>query len=132
MKSPEFRFYYFTSLYDETVAFYRDTLQFEIYRTWHRGDTDRGTIFHSPNRCGLIEIEWGEHAPSIRGGFYLEVTGLERWYERVQQSGAPLRKELSATSYGHRNFKTVDPNGVEVSFFEYLKDPESGNSTFTE
>lgn len=120
MNPLEFRFYYFTPSYDQTVAFYRDILRFEIYRTWDRPGGDRGTIFRSPNGAGLIEIEAGDQRPSIHGGFYVEVDDLDHWYDRVREAGAPIRKELGDTSYGHRNFKTVDPNGVEVSFFQYL------------
>lgn len=122
---PEFRFYYFTPLYDETVTFYRDVLQFAVYRSWDRGGDDRGTIFSSPNGRGLIEIEAGTVAPSIRGGFYIEVPDPEPWRDRVRDARAPIRKELGATSYGHRNFKTVDPSGVEITFFQYLVEPGS-------
>lgn len=120
MKSPEFRFYYFTPLYEQTVAFYRDILGFEVDRAWDRDGGDRGTIFRSPNGTGLIEIEAGDEPPSILGGFYIEVVDVDACYERTRAAGAPVRKQLGPTSYGHRNFKTVDPNGVEVSFFEYL------------
>ncbi len=119
MKQLEFRFYYFTPLYDQTVAFYRDALGFEIYSSWNRPDA-RGTIFRSPNGLGLIEIEAGDQTPSIAGGFYIEVADLDYWYERVRQSGAPVRKKLGNTSYGHRNFKTADPNGVEIGFFQHF------------
>ncbi len=119
MKQLEFRFYYFTPLYDQTVAFYRDALGFEIYSSWNRPDA-RGTIFRSPNGLGLIEIEAGDEPPSIAGGFYIEVADLDYWYERVRQSGAPVRKKLGNTSYGHRNFKTADPNGVEIGFFQHF------------
>jgi uncharacterized glyoxalase superfamily protein PhnB len=49
----------------------------------------------------------------------------ESWRDRVRQAGAPIRKELGATSYGHRNFKTIDPSGVEITFFQYLVELES-------
>jgi catechol 2,3-dioxygenase-like lactoylglutathione lyase family enzyme len=127
MRSLEFRFYYFTPLYEQTVAFYRDILRFEIYHAWDRG-ADRGTIFRSPNGAGFIEIEVGGQLPSISGGFYIEVADARAWYEETRQRGAPILKELGATSYGHRNFKTVDPNGVEVSFFEYLARPPHADS----
>ena len=107
-----------SSLYDETVAFYRDILGFEIYRSWDRPNGDRGVIFRSPNGLGLIEIESGDKPPSIAGGFYIEVIDVDHWYDRVTQAGAPVRKKLGDTNYGHRNFKTVDPNGVEVGFFQ--------------
>lgn len=120
--SPEFRFYYFTPRYDETVRFFRDALEFSIFRQWDRGDGERGTIFRSPNGNGLIEIEAGSTAPTISGGFYIEVPDVDLWHARVQRSGVPLHSELRLTSYGHRNFKVLDPNGVEIAFFQYVAD----------
>ena len=117
--SPEFRFYYFTPRYEETVRFYRDVLGFQIFREWDRPEGDRGTVFHSPNGAGFIEIEAGEKAPSIAGGFYIEVSDIEMRYDRLRQSGVHVRKELGLTPYGHRNFKVVDPNGIEIAFFQY-------------
>lgn len=121
---PEFRFYYFTSRYEETVTFYRDTLGLLIYRAWDRAAGDRGTIFIAPNGRGLIEIEAGSQTPVLAGGFYIEVADVAHWYKRVRDSGAPVMKELGLTSYGHENFKTRDPSGVEVTFFRYAVEPE--------
>lgn len=120
MSSPEFRFYYFTSRYEETVAFYRDALGLEIFRSWDRGHAARGTVFRSPNGVGLIEVEAGGAVPDIRGGFYIEVDDIDRWYGRVAKAGCPVLRALGDTEYGHRSFRTADPNGVEVTFFEYL------------
>jgi predicted enzyme related to lactoylglutathione lyase len=120
MRLPEFRFYYFTPRYEQTVAFYHDTLGFSVYHSWSRGEGDRGTIFRSPNGIGLIEIEAGAEPPPLRGGFYFEVPDVADWHERVRAMGAPIAKPLTDTDYGHRNFKTVDPNGVEVAFFSYV------------
>ncbi len=114
----EFRFYYFTPLYDETVAFYRDVLGFEAYRTWDQPGGERGTIFRVPGSGGLIEIEAGAALPALRGGFYLEVDDVDAWHERVRRAGGVIVRGLADTSYGHRNFKTLDPSGVEVAFFQ--------------
>lgn len=120
MRDPEFRFYYFTPLYEETVAFYRDALRLEVFRAWDRGETARGCVFRSPNGVGLIEVEAGDAVPAIHGGFYIEVSDIDRWYRRVQEAGCPILRPLGTTDYGHRNFRTVDPNGVEVTLFQYL------------
>lgn len=121
-RRSEFRFYYFTPRYEQTVAFYRDLLGFEVYNSWDR-DGDRGTIFRSPDGNGLIEIEDGPVMPSIAGGVYIEVEDVDAWYERVRASGAPIASELASTGYGHRNFKTKDPSGLEVAFFRYVVVP---------
>lgn len=123
MEPLEFRFYYFTPLYEQTVAYYRDVLSFEVYRAWDRGAADRGTIFHSPNGAGFIEVEAGDGPASLSGGLYIEVPDVRRCYEEVQERGAPIVQELGETPYGHLNFKTVDPSGLEVAFFEYLSRP---------
>lgn len=115
----EFRFYYFTPAYDETVAFYRDVLQFEVLRSWDRAE-ERGTIFRAPNGEGLIEIEHGDRAPAIHGGFYIEVDDVDGWYGRLRDR-APVIAAPTVTSYGHRNFKLHDPNGIELGFFEYVE-----------
>lgn len=118
----EFRFYYFTSRYEETVAFYRDSLGFTIYHQWDRAN-DRGTIFRSPNGGGFIEIESGSSIPTLTGGFYIEVDNLDFWHERVRSVAAPSAVPIRQTSYGHRSFKTTDPSGVEVCFFSYVERP---------
>lgn len=123
MSEREFRFYYFTPRYEETVAFYRDALGLAVFRSWDRGEAHRGTVFRSPNGVGLIEIEAGTMAPQIAGGFYIEVDDLDRWYERARQGGCPITREPTRTDYGHRNFRTVDPNGLEVTFFAYPDAP---------
>jgi len=120
MSGPEFRFYYFTSRYEETVAFYRDALGLEVFRSWDRGHAARGTVFRSPNGVGLIEVEAGDAVPGIHGGFYVEVADIDGWYKRVATAGCPILKTLANTEYGHRSFRTADPNGVEMTFFEYL------------
>ena len=87
MRQQEFRFYYFTPLYEQTVAFYRDVLGFDVYHSWDRGAADRGTIFRSPNGAGFIEVEAGETPPAIRGGFYIEVADVGGWHEDVRRQG---------------------------------------------
>ena len=120
-RSPEFRFYFFTSKYDETVAFYRDVLQLKVDRSWDRSDQHRGTVFASPNGTGLIEVEQGDKLPQIYGGFYIEVDDIDGWYGRVTAAGATIKKSLGVTDYGHLNFKVVDPSGIEVGFFQCKK-----------
>ena len=129
MRSLEFRFYYFTRRYDETVAFYRDVLQLAVHHAWDHGPGERGTIFRAPNGGGLIEIEAGTGLPSLAGGLYIEVPDLEAWYARVREAHAPVIQELRPTSYGHRHFKVVDPSGIEIGFFSYLTAPPHAEGT---
>ena len=122
--SPEFRFYYFTSRYPEVVSFYRDVLQFEIYRSWDRGTDDKGTIFFCPNRKGLIEIEAGHDAAIFNSGLYIEVDDLDEWHRRLENNDSAIVRLPCDTSYGHRNMVIEDPGGLRLTFFRYLQPRE--------
>jgi predicted enzyme related to lactoylglutathione lyase len=116
----EFRYSYYTSLYAETVSFYKNVLQWEELRSWNRGDGNKGTIFKSPNETGLIEIEEGTIKPTLHGELYIEVEDVDRWYEMIVKKNISIVKPLSDTSYGHRNFKFADPNKLVIGLFRYL------------
>ena len=120
LNSPEFRFYYFTSRYTETVSFYRDTLQLEVFRSWDRGNCEKGTIFRSPNGNGLIEIEEGVEIPIIQGVIYIEVEDVDFWHEMIVKKKVNIVEAISNTSYGHRSFKFEDPNKLIIGLFKYI------------
>ncbi|MFN0030781.1 MAG: VOC family protein [Flavobacteriales bacterium] len=116
----EFRFYYFTSKYRETVGYYHDVLKFELFRAWDRGEGERGSVFYAPNNHGLIEIEEGTAIPIIQGGLYVQVDDADKWYKKLSLAGAFIVEPIADKSYGHRNFKIKDPSGLQISFFHYL------------
>ena len=118
--SPEFRFCYYTPLYDETVSFYKHRLQLEELRSWDRGSCQKGTIFRTPNGTGQIEIEEGTIAPVLQGELYIEVENVDQWYDKIVQEKIRIISPLSDTSYGHRNFKFADPNHLIIGLFKYL------------
>jgi len=117
----EFRYYYFTPLYDQAVAFYRDLLGLEVVSSWDRAADVRGTIFLSPNGVGQIEVEAGESSGPA-GGIYIEMDNVDAWYREVESRGVPIAQPLTDTSYGHRQFRIVDPAGLEIGFFTALDD----------
>ena len=115
---PEFRFYYFTNSYVETISFYKQFL--EEVKSWDHGPLQRGTVFRSPNGTGLIEIEEGNEPPVLQGGLYIEVEDVEGWYEKILKKNVRIIQPLSARSYGHHSFKFEDPNGLSIGLFRYL------------
>ena len=120
-KMPESRFGYTTNLYAETISFYKNILQLEIYNSWDRGANDKGTIFKSPNGSGLLEIEEGETVPVISGAsLYIEVDNIDRLYEMAVNQAVRIIQPIQNTSFGHRNFKFEDPNKLIIGLFEYL------------
>ncbi len=115
----EFRFCYYTSLYAETVSFYKNRLQLKELRSWDRGHCQKGTIFQSPNGTGLIEIEEGTIVPVLQGELYIEVEDVDSWYEKIVSENIGIIRPLSNTSYGHRSFKFADPSHLIIGLFKY-------------
>jgi Uncharacterized protein conserved in bacteria len=120
-QKPEFRYYYSTPKYHLTIRFYKEILEWKIFNSWDRGDLQRGTIFLSPNLTGMIEIEEGSSEPAFSGGLYIEIKDIDAWYQQLLQKKFELLQPLFVTSYGHRNFRISDPNGLSIGFFTYEK-----------
>ncbi len=117
--SPEFRFFYFTPIYEETVLFYKNRLRLKELRSWDRGPCQKGTIFQSPNGSGLIEILEGTTTPVLQGEIYIEVEDVDHWHEKIVEEKIRIVHPLSDTSYGHRCFKFADPNKLIIGLFKY-------------
>ena len=123
MSEGQFRFAYFTPIYDETVAFYRDGLNMPIIHSWARSRDDRGTLIAAAS--GLIEVlaqpeSRAEHlfdARSPQGAFMvIEVEEADQVYERVVSNGLPIQQKLGNQSWGHRSFCVREPNGLALYF----------------
>lgn len=125
MPEGEFRFTYFTSDYESTVAFYRDGLAFPMVESWDRGGGDRGTLFAAASgRIEVLERPTTDDAEPLfdprppQGAFMvIEVADAEDAYRRAIGNGLPIQKELSRQSWGHHSFCVREPNGLTLYFF---------------
>lgn len=122
-----FRFTYFTDLYEETFAFYRDLLQWELSHDWDRGAYDKGAVFH----IGKGSIEFLIR-PETEADHYIGLdyrrpqgvfTGIQVWnidelYEAYKQRGVPFHHDLIDQPWGHRSFYVQEPNGLILGFYQ--------------
>lgn len=125
MVDRTFRFSYFTTDYDATVALNRDGLELPVAGSWDRGGHDRGTLFAAAS--GLIEVlprpEDEDAEPLFdprppQGAFMvIEVADVEGEYRRAVDNGLPIQKKLSRQSWGHLSFCVTEPNGLTVYIY---------------
>ena len=125
MDGKQFRFAYFTPIYDETVAFYRDGLGLPISHSWDRSPGDRGTVVKAAS--GLVEILalppsgiadhlFDERPP--QGAFMvIEVDDVDQVNRRATQKKLPIQQALKNQSWGHRSLCLREPNGLTLFFF---------------
>ncbi len=125
MSKGQFRFSYFTPLYGETLAFYRDGLGLPVLESWDRSFDDRGTLFSAAS--GVIEVLarpegaepahlWDRRPP--QGAFMvIEVDNVDAQYRRALGRGLPIKQELADQEWGHRGFCLLEPNGLVLYLF---------------
>ena len=124
----EFRFVYFTPRYAETVAFLRDKIELPVTDSWDRAGDHRGTVFAAAS--GLLEVleqedlRRGESRTATGGPFAaVELEDVDALHARVVANGVATHYPLEDKPWGHRGFSVLDPNGVEIAFFQRIERP---------
>jgi catechol 2,3-dioxygenase-like lactoylglutathione lyase family enzyme len=130
---PEFRYVYYSDVYDESVTFYRDVLEAEQVDGWDSGRDNRGAVFAVGG--GFVEViavpsadwlgELGKPRDGLRGradaGWLLiEVDDADGWHEQVRERGAEVVEAPRDLSWGHRDFGVVEPGGLTLYFFSRI------------
>ena len=128
MVGGEFRCAFFARDYERTLAFYRDGLELPVIEAWNHGPDDQGTLFSAAS--GLIEVlklpqrqepdsVWDYRAPQ---GVWvvIETDDVKAWYGRALQKGLPIKEKLTDQEWGHRSFRLVDLDGIEVYVFSKI------------
>lgn len=122
MSARDFRFVFFTPVYERTVDFYRDRVGLPVVTSWDRAGDHRGTVFAAGSgQIEVLEELTIERRPSntASGGPFaaVEVADVDALHARITASGVSTHYPLQDKSWGHRGFSLLDPNGVEIAFF---------------
>ena len=109
---------------DKTLAFYKDTLGFELIL----GVPEEGPTDWAVMKCGNIEMMFQssdslvEEIPLLKnqqiGGalyFYIEVEDIEKLYAKLKGKASIVR-DFRTTSYGMKEFLIQDCNGYLLAF----------------
>ena len=124
----QFRFCYFTPRYEETVAFYREGLEFPLFEAWNRSPDDRGSLFQAAS--GLIEVIGRPSGPASHlwvdrppqgACMVIEVADVDEVHRRAHLKKLPVTEGLANQSWGHRSFCLREPNGLSLYIFSEIK-----------
>lgn len=125
--SGKFRFAYTTSSYEETCAFYRETLELQTAFAWDRSDDDKGTLFIAGEALiELLQKPIKENAcidgldyRTPQGAFIvIQVSNIEDLYESLHSKNISFKEKLVKQSWGQTSFTITDPNGVFILFIQ--------------
>lgn len=109
-----------TDRFDETLAFYTQTLGWPIDRAW--ADGGRGVLIAPGGvaRIELLEVSSADVEP-VRGVFLsAEVEDAAAVEARISAAGHPVIQPLTIQPWGHLSVSTVDPSGMKVVLFQVV------------
>lgn len=121
-----------TQEYERLVNFYSVGLGVEPAQLW-TGEQDRAIIlelgkatleiFDEAHAEAVDQLEVGARVSGpIR--FALQVPDVEAALERLVAQGATVVHPPIVTPWGHRNARVQDPDGLQVTLFQVLVQPE--------
>jgi catechol 2,3-dioxygenase-like lactoylglutathione lyase family enzyme len=108
--------------FEETVAFYRDTLGLEQLDTWDRPE-GKGALLRAGG--GLIEVV--DRLPRLpdRGGapvardarLAIQVDNMDAAHRRLAEAKVRILRGLTTQPSGHRTLTFLGPDGLPISLF---------------
>ena len=55
----------------------------------------------------------------------MQVENADRYCEQLQAQGWTIQREPQNQFWGHRNFKVLDPSGLELTIYSDIPDKET-------
>jgi uncharacterized glyoxalase superfamily protein PhnB len=97
-----------------------------------------GKINHAAMTLGDALIMMGRPPAGYRNpkrlgqttqSLYIDVTAVDRHFQRARKAGAAILQEPADTAYGHRRYGVTDPEGHEWYFAQEIRRPKSKRKT---
>ena len=115
-----------TSQFDEVAGFYGELLGFPVVDQWDRSNA-RGLRFDIGGmKLEIIDNEREQHQRELgdtadKVHIVVEVDNIYEARERIKVDAPPTQD----TSWGSRLFQVHDPDGVPVTFLQWIETEES-------
>lgn len=118
-----FRVQIYTRDYESLCNFYGNVLKFPVLLKRETGHDDRVIVYGAAS--GQIEVIYapeGMEYPASNGWtLQIEVDDADTCCESIKKHSVELLREPQDQFWGHRNFKLLDPSGLELTFFSEIK-----------
>ncbi len=88
-----------------------------------------GVIMLGTAREDDLRMKSPRDLPGVNQGVYIYVTDVDAHYQRANDAGAEIVRQLKDTDYGSREYTARDPEGHLWSFGTYRPDAASGRGS---
>ena len=128
MKDGVFRVQIFTREYEQMCRYYEQILGLPIIVRRETSLDDRVCVYGAAS--GQIEVIYageGIEVPTSNGWtLQMQVSDADAYCEQIRKKGWKILREPQDQFWGHRNFKTLDPSGLEFTIYSEL--PQDGGA----
>ena len=128
MKEKVFRVQIYTRQYEQMCGFYGQTLGLPVLIRRETSEEDRVRVYGAAS--GQIEVIYapeGMERPVSNGWtLQMEVDDVDAYCEQVRRQGWKILREPRDQFWGHRNFKVLDPSGLELTVFSEIRRRDTG------
>jgi len=113
---------------DEALNFL--TKAFGMRRTGAQLRGTDGRLNHTAVKCGSSVIMMGrpgrgyrnpKHLGQSTQSLYINVTSVDRHFQRARKAGATILEEPTVTGYGDRRYGVADPEGHQWYFAQVIR-----------
>ena len=127
MENGVFRVQIYTKEYEQMRHFYGTVLGLPVLVCRETGKDDRVCVYGAAS--GQIEVIYapsGMEVPASNGWtLQMQVENADRYYEQLQTRGCTIQREPQNQFWGHRNFKVLDPSGLELTIYSDIPGKET-------
>lgn len=127
MENGVFRVQIYTKEYEQMRHFYGTVLRLPVLVCRETGRDDRVCVYGAAS--GQIEVIYappGMEVPVSNGWtLQMQVENADRYCEQLQAQGWTIQREPQNQFWGHRNFKVLDPSGLELTIYSDIPGKET-------
>ena len=127
MSEKKFRLQIYTRQYEQMCHFYEDMMGFPVLIKRETSQDDRVKVYGAAS--GQIEVihtpDWMECPVSNGWTVQIEVQDVDTYYEQICRKGWKILRGPQDQFWGHRNFKVLDPSGMELTIYSEIDHSEA-------
>lgn len=121
LPAVEFRIILSPSDFDRSWSFYVDTIGLAVLRSWDEGGRGGIVIVDGGSQIELLERSGDgttDHPSGVRIAWQVEDVDAEA--ARLDELGVEIVDPPADQSWGHRNTRLLDPDGVPITLYTVL------------
>ncbi|MDP4108605.1 MAG: VOC family protein [Bacillota bacterium] len=129
MPQKVFRVQIYTREYEKLRNYYENILSLPLVTLRETSESDRVRVYAAASgEIELIHAPAEMEFPESNGWtVQIEVDDADAYCKEILENGGTVKRGPADQPWGHRNFKVLDPSGLELTFYSLIEKPKGSN-----